>query len=122
MKTRPTDYANYLLIPVDDYCANIINPFAVELDHVGVKALIDCLILPAEMRVEISYLDRSAGAEVNVHHFDSGENPFAPILRLLYRPYVVHSLHFLEHLAKISLGVTMISFTSLVILMMSRQS
>lgn len=89
MKTRPDDYKAYLETTVTEYCAAVIEPFAVELDHVGVKALIDCLIIPAEFRVEISYLDRSAGSEVNIHHFENGENAFAPTLRLLYRPYVI---------------------------------
>ena len=88
MKTRPTDYEAYLETSVIEYCAIVIEPFSVELDHVGVKALIDCLVIPADFRVEISYLDRSAGSEVNVHHFENGEHTFAPTLRLLYRPYV----------------------------------
>jgi len=88
MKSRPTDYEAYLETSVADYCRNFIEPFGVELDHVGVKALIDCLVIPAEFRVEISYLDRSAGTEVNVHQFESGEDPFVPTLRLLYRPCV----------------------------------
>lgn len=88
MKSKHTDYEAYLETSVADYCRIIIEPFGVELDHVGVKALIDCLVIPADFRVEISYLDRSPGSEVNIHHFESGENPFAPTLRLLYRPYV----------------------------------
>lgn len=88
MKTRPTDYESYLETTLPQYCLMIIEPFNVELDDVGLKALIDCLVFPADFRVEISYLDRSAGSEVNVHSFESGENLFAPTLRLLYRPYV----------------------------------
>lgn len=88
MKTRPADYQSYLETTLPQYCSIVIDPFNVELDDVGLKALIDCLVIPADFRVEISYLDRSAGTEVNVHSFESGENPFAPTLRLLYRPYV----------------------------------
>jgi ubiquitin thioesterase protein OTUB1 len=79
-------------------------PHGVEIDHVGLMALIDCLILPAGMAVEIIYLDRSAGDEVNVHRFEKLEGegvltpPDAPVLRLLYRPYVscnpAHPLEF----------------------------
>ncbi|KAF8470219.1 peptidase C65 Otubain-domain-containing protein [Kalaharituber pfeilii] len=85
IKKSPAEYEAYLVDSVPNYCAMTIERFAVELDHVGVKALIDCLIVPADLRVEISYLDRSAGTEVNVHHF-SGENTYGPTLRLLYRP------------------------------------
>ncbi|RPB19521.1 cysteine proteinase [Terfezia boudieri ATCC MYA-4762] len=86
MKSRPGDYEAYLETSVLEYCSIFIEPFGVELDHVGVKAFIDCLVIPADFRVEISYLDRSPGSEMNIHHFESGENPYAPTLRLLYRP------------------------------------
>lgn len=86
IKSRPSDYEAYLETTVPDYCGVVIEPFGVELDHVGVKAFIDCLVIPADFRVEISYLDRSPGSEMNIHHFENGENPFAPTLRLLYRP------------------------------------
>lgn len=86
MKTRPDEYQAYLESSVIDYCSLVIEPFSVELDHVGIKALMDCLLLPAEFRAEISYLDRSAGSEVNVHVFDNGDNIYAPTLHLLYRP------------------------------------
>ena len=86
MKTRPDDYQAYLETMVADYCSAVIEPFSVELDHVGIKALVDCLLLPADFRAEISYLDRSPGTEVNVHIFDNGENAYAPTLHLLYRP------------------------------------
>ncbi|KAF8425641.1 peptidase C65 Otubain-domain-containing protein [Tirmania nivea] len=93
-KSRPADYGAYLEsanqtnleTAVLEYCRIVVEPFGVELDHVGMKAFIDCLVIPADFRVEISYLDRSPGSEVNIHHFESGENPFAPTVRLLYRP------------------------------------
>jgi len=86
IKTRPADYEEYLETSALEYCKIVIEPFGVELDHVGVKAFIDCLVIPADFRVEISYLDRSPGSEVNIHHFEGGEKLFAPTLRLLYRP------------------------------------
>jgi ubiquitin thioesterase protein OTUB1 len=94
MKSSPDDYQPWLDKPVADYCNAHIEPYGVEIEHVGLMALIDCLILPAGMAVEIIYLDRSAGDEVNVHRFEKLEGdgiltpPDAPVLRLLYRPYV----------------------------------
>lgn len=94
MKTRPENYAAFLDKPVTDYCAQHIEPYGVEIDHVGLMALIDCLVLPAGFAVEIHYLDRSPGDEVNIHRFAKLEGegvltaPDAPVLRLLYRPYV----------------------------------
>ncbi|KAI5801427.1 peptidase C65 Otubain-domain-containing protein [Peziza echinospora] len=99
MRARPVEYLSYLETDtVEDYCSTCIEPFSVELDHVGVKALIDCLILPADFRVEISYLDRSPGPTVNVHHFENADSALLALtLRLLYRPYVYNSdLHTLN--------------------------
>ncbi|KAF8536566.1 peptidase C65 Otubain-domain-containing protein [Trichophaea hybrida] len=92
MKSSPEHYEPFLDRPVADHCGSSIMPHGVEIDHVGLMALIDCLILPAGMAVEIIYLDRSAGDEVNVHRFEKLEGegvltpPDAPVLRLLYRP------------------------------------
>lgn len=93
MKSSPEHYQPFLSVPVREHCESQIEPYGVEIDHVGLMALIDCLILPAGMAVEIIYLDRSAGDEVNVHRFEKLEGegiltaPDAPVLRLLYRPY-----------------------------------
>ncbi|KAI5842311.1 peptidase C65 Otubain-domain-containing protein [Tricharina praecox] len=92
MKSSPEHYQPFLSVPVREHCESQIEPYGVEIDHVGLMALIDCLILPAGMAVEIIYLDRSAGDEVNVHRFEKLEGegiltaPDAPVLRLLYRP------------------------------------
>ncbi|KAG0642934.1 peptidase C65 Otubain-domain-containing protein [Tuber brumale] len=93
MKTRPEYYQPFLDRPVKDFCEAQIEPYGIEIEHVGLMALIDCLVLPAGFAVEVFYLDRSAGDEVNVHRFaDLGADggiptpPDAPVLRLLYRP------------------------------------
>ncbi|KAI9885051.1 MAG: hypothetical protein M1823_003150 [Watsoniomyces obsoletus] len=72
MKAYAGNYQPY--IPdstVDQYCAAHIEPFQTEIEHVGMTALIDALISPARMVVEILYLDRSAGSEVNKHRFEA---------------------------------------------------
>ena len=95
MKTSPENYQPFLDVPVAEYCSSRVEPYAVEIGHVGLIALIDCLILPAGLAVEVIYLDRSAGDEVTVHRFEKVEGdgvltpPDAPVLRLLYRPYVI---------------------------------
>jgi ubiquitin thioesterase protein OTUB1 len=94
IKTSPENYEPFMDVPVAEYCSSRIEPYAVEIDHVGLIALIDCLILPAGLTGEVIYLDRSAGDEVTVHRFKKAEGdsvlapPDAPVLRLLYRPYV----------------------------------
>jgi ubiquitin thioesterase protein OTUB1 len=91
MKTRPDYYQPFLDRPVKEFCETQIEPYGIEIEHVGLMALIDCLVLPAAFAVEVFYLDRSAGDEVNVHRFEdlAAETmtpPDAPVLRLLYRP------------------------------------
>lgn len=91
MKTNAALYQPFLDIPVDAYCDANISPQTVEIDHVGLMALVDCLILPAGFAVEVFYLDRSEGDEVNIHRFakteGDGLTPHdSPVIRLLYRP------------------------------------
>ncbi|KAI9784256.1 MAG: hypothetical protein M1816_000928 [Peltula sp. TS41687] len=92
MKTRTENYLPFLVGTVEDYCATQIEPYQVEIEHVGMNALIDVLVKPAGFAVEILYLDRSPGLEVNTHRFEeTGANgmpmyPDAPTIYLLYRP------------------------------------
>lgn len=60
-------------------------------------ALSECIIQPAGFAVEVIYLDRSEGDEVNIHRFDNSGDGLvlpadAPVLRLLYRPYTPRSV------------------------------
>ena len=113
MKTRPQAYQPFILDgSVENYCATQIEPYQVEIEHIGMNAIIDVLIKPAALAVEILYLDRSAGAEVNEHRFEpdvaatTAYNP--PTLRLLYRPWVGPTLLIR---ALIDAGATTISCT-----------
>ena len=92
MKSRPAAYQPFILDgTVEQYCANQIEPYQVEIEHIGMNALIDVVIRPAGFAVEIVYLDRSAGSEVNEHRFEptrkiDSTNVEPTPLRLLYRP------------------------------------
>ena len=92
MRSRPDTYQPFILDgTVEQYCASQIEPYQVEIEHVGMNALIDVVVRPAGFAIEIVYLDRSAGSEVNEHRFepsriiDSASVEPVP-LRLLYRP------------------------------------
>ncbi|GAB7351899.1 hypothetical protein MBLNU459_g2441t1 [Dothideomycetes sp. NU459] len=86
MKTRPDEYAPYLLpYTVDNYCDLYIVTHRPEIDHPGISALTDVLLKPAAIALSIMYLDRSAGSEVNIHDFAPGLIAIATIF-LLYRP------------------------------------
>jgi ubiquitin thioesterase protein OTUB1 len=55
------------------------------------SALVDVLVKPAGVAVEILYLDRTPGDEVNTYRFDPVDQssvalPSPPTFRLLYRP------------------------------------
>ena len=89
MKTRPGDYAPWLLgQTVDSYCDAQVMPTASEIDNVSLSALKDVFLSPAGIALEVHYLDRTEGSEVNMHRFD----PVHPggytigTVRLLYRP------------------------------------
>lgn len=80
---------------VKAYCANNIEPSQCEADNIGVAALADALVKPAGFGLEVWYLDRSPGEEINRSYYaeplDHQNVPVqnAPWLRLLYRPYVI---------------------------------
>ena len=92
MKSYPDVYAPFLDgMDVDTYCQRNILPSEVELDHVGLQCLAHSVINEAGFSIEVLYLDRSEGEEVNTHtfpvlnamcHVVEG----TPTIRLLYRP------------------------------------
>ena len=62
-----------------------------EIEHIGICGLVDALVKPAGIAVEILYLDRTPGSEANKYEFcpvDHSGMPLAnaPTIRLLYRP------------------------------------
>ncbi|KAL9101028.1 MAG: hypothetical protein Q9163_003670 [Psora crenata] len=92
MKLNPDDYAPFVPdLDVTLYCQNHIDPFYEEIEHVGVKALVDSIINPAGIAVECLYLDRSPGDQATSYSFpiykeNGDEMEDAPTIRLLYRP------------------------------------
>lgn len=89
MKAREENYAGWLLgQTVEQYCETQVTPVAAEMDNVGLAALKDALLSPANITLEVLYLDRSEGSEVTMHRFDpvnSGGYTIGSV-RLLYRP------------------------------------
>ncbi|OLN96633.1 Ubiquitin thioesterase OTUB1 [Colletotrichum chlorophyti] len=72
------------------YCAEIERPNR-EIEHLGIILLVQVLLKPINFVLEIAYLDRSAGSQVNVYRFPdeaNGQDPanLGPIIYLLYRP------------------------------------
>ena len=76
---------------VEGYCKEWLDAPNQEIDHLGIMLLIDVLLKPVGFAVEILYLDRSPGSQVNSHMFQDEQdgvptNPGSPIIHLLYRP------------------------------------
>ena len=89
MKTRPQEYAPWLLgQTVDEFCNNSIMPIGSEIENVGLSALKDVALSPAGITLEVLYLDRSEGDEVNMHRFSPVSGFDIGTIRLLYRPCV----------------------------------
>jgi ubiquitin thioesterase protein OTUB1 len=93
LKGSPAIYQDFIQgdLGVDGYCKEWLEAPNQEIDHLGIMLLIDVLLKPVGFAVEIIYLDRSAGSQVNSHMFQDEEdgvptNPGSPIIHLLYRP------------------------------------
>jgi len=76
---------------VDGYCHEILERHNVELDHLGLTLLVNVLLKDAGFVLEVAYLDRSPGSEVNTYRFPEEANnrhpsELGPIIHLLYRP------------------------------------
>ena len=72
------------------YCSHNTEPSQCATAYVAVAALAAALIKPAGFGLEIMYLDRSPGEEVNVTQFSEPtteqNGALLPTIRLLYRP------------------------------------
>ena len=90
MRTNPHQYQDFLPgMTVEQYCASKIDPYQIEIEHMGLQAVLDAIIKPAGINVDVTYMDRSASEEVNTINWygeDTGYGPM-PTIRLLYRPY-----------------------------------
>ncbi|KAL8998844.1 MAG: hypothetical protein Q9169_002182 [Polycauliona sp. 2 TL-2023] len=90
MKTNGDSYIHYIENQsIQDYCSTHIEPHVVEIDNLGLSACIDAIMKPAGIAVQVLYLDRSPGEQVN--QIDWAAEPNAPYsglstIRLLYRP------------------------------------
>ncbi|KAK3172527.1 hypothetical protein OEA41_005849, partial [Lepraria neglecta] len=109
MKSHDAFYADFLPdSDVHTYCSTNIEPFSVELEHVGLQALATALINEAGIAIEVLYLDRSVGEEVTPHNFsvldaDGNVVDSASTIRLLYRPGHYDLLYKAEDIAQMAI-------------------
>lgn len=73
------------------YCSQNIEMVNREIEQLGIIALVNILLKPLNFVLEIAYLDRSPGSQVNRYRFPDEANEkdvtdLGPIIHLLYRP------------------------------------
>lgn len=85
MALHPDDFEPFLEMSLDQYRQTRIDPTLQEIDQIGLQALTTGVIAPANVALEVLYLDRSAGDEVTPHEFVPDATA-KPTIRLLYRP------------------------------------
>ncbi|TFB00861.1 Ubiquitin thioesterase OTUB1 [Trichoderma ghanense] len=73
------------------YCSQAIDIVNREIEHLGIVGLANLLLKPIDFVLEIAYLDRSPGSQVNRYRFPEEANQqdpaaLGPTLYLLYRP------------------------------------
>jgi ubiquitin thioesterase protein OTUB1 len=76
---------------IASYCSQAIDIVNREIEHLGIIGLANLLLKPIDFVLEIAYLDRSPGSQVNRYCFPeeaNGQDPavLGPTLYLLYRP------------------------------------
>jgi ubiquitin thioesterase protein OTUB1 len=94
IQSHQDDFAPFLLDypDVKSYCRDNIEAANCEIDNVGMAALGEIIVKPAGFGLEVMYLDRSPGDEINQTYRLEPTSPEgfplhgAPTLRLLYRP------------------------------------
>lgn len=88
LKIYPADYEPFIPdgLGVDGYCKTWLEPSYCEIEHLGMSLLVDVLFKPIRFAVEIGYLDRSEGSQVNIHRFGPDDAPGVRTIHLLYRP------------------------------------
>ncbi|KAK3372376.1 peptidase C65 Otubain-domain-containing protein [Podospora didyma] len=76
---------------IEGYSQTTIERHNVEIDHLGLMLLVNVLLKPPGFVLEIAYLDRSIGSQVNTYRFpeeanDQHPSALGPMIHLLYRP------------------------------------
>lgn len=73
------------------YCSQAIDIVNREIEHLGIVGLANLLLKPIDFVLEVAYLDRSPGSQVNRYRFPEEANDqdpatLGPTIYLLYRP------------------------------------
>lgn len=91
LKGNLSEYQHFLTSDADAYCNEWILPPNKEIDQVAIDLLFNVFLKPANIVLEIAYLDTSEGTEVNLHRWpheakDQDPATIGSMINLLYRP------------------------------------
>lgn len=91
LKGNLAQYEHFISGEPNNYCDEWILPINKEIDQIALDLLFNVFLKPANIVLEIAYLDTSPGTEVNVHRWpDEAKGKDAaslgPAIHLLYRP------------------------------------
>lgn len=89
LRANPATYQDFIpdMVGVENYSKDVLEPPNNEIEHLGMTLLIEALLKPINVSVEIVYLDRSEGTKVNSHIFPGDTaTTGGPMAHLLYRP------------------------------------
>jgi len=93
LKGNPDAFAAFITsdLGVNGYSTETIERPNVEIDHLGMMLLVDVLLKPINFVLEVAYLDRSPGSQVNTYRFpeeatNRHESQLGPVVHLLFRP------------------------------------
>jgi ubiquitin thioesterase protein OTUB1 len=89
LRSRANEFQDFIpeLVGVDSYCKDVLEPSNNEIEHLGMTLLVEILLKPICVGVEIVYLDRSEGTQVNTHHYAiETPNTERATIHVLYRP------------------------------------
>ena len=94
LKGNPDSFSQFVTaddLGVAGFCTNHLERPNAEIDHLGVVLLANVLLNPAGFVLEVAYLDRSAGSQVNTYRIPDeaqGRHPseLGPMIHLLFRP------------------------------------
>lgn len=87
---------------IPGYCQDCIERPDKEIEHLGIELLTNVLLKPVGFVLEIAYLDRSPGTQVNIYRFPPEANgqdeaALGPIIYLLFRPDHYDILYKIPH-------------------------
>ncbi|EZG03531.1 hypothetical protein H106_06980 [Trichophyton rubrum CBS 735.88] len=86
MQLNRERYEAFLPMPIEQYCSRTVDTIRTEIDEIGLQALVDGVIEASGFDVQILYLDRSQGDEVNAHQLTPQRTDSLGVIKLLYRP------------------------------------